>query len=203
MYTEPEMSINNPIGEYNGTIFSILYDQCPNEIYPTSDIDVVTSETEFLEPSPLIIDCIEYQKNARILNSLNTEEICSYEKSSISGSLNNVVISPELKKIKNKSFDLLLNSILSEIYFQLSEYEINVNAKINVEIIKDIEIPEWDEFVISIELPLIDDPKDEKYFTIWKNIGESVEERIALTEVQDKEILEKYGMPIIILEERE
>lgn len=207
MYTVCDMPINDPVME--GTVSTQstpynMYSPCVTENFPAHGIDVVTPIDDFAElpPSKKFIEFVEYVMNARKY-SIGPKETCSFEKPSISSSLNNVVISSEVKRINNKSFDRLLNSILSEIYFQLSEYEINENAKINVEIARDIEIPEWDEFVISIELPSINRLSYEEYFAIWEKIDENIRDRIDLTEVEDKEILEKYGMPIIILEECE
>lgn len=127
----------------------------------------------------------------------------AYEISTISNSLNSISVSPEIKEIKNKYFNRFLNEILSEIYFQLTKFEQKDNVEISVQISRDLEVPDWNEFVITIKLLSMDYISYEKFFDLWKEIDESVRERIYLIRDVDKEVLEKYGKPVIVLEEAE
>lgn len=194
------MSICDPISESSVSPHSTSYNLCSSCATEISQAYIenitVTPKNIFVEPFPFI------SMMHTIRRVLSTAETFDHEKPASPSLLNNFV-SSEIKKINNKSFDKLLNSILSEISFQLTKFEMNKNAKISVEITKDIEIPEWEEFVISIKLPSVNNINYEEYFDLWREIGENVKERVALTEVQDKKILEKYGNPMIILEEPE
>ncbi|PAV13554.1 hypothetical protein ASJ81_03610 [Methanosarcina spelaei] len=116
--------------------------------------------------------------------------------------LNNIIFDSKISQLDNESFDILLDEILSEIFSQLEKFGKIDNIKINACLIKDKEYPDWEEFVISIKLPLTIINYD-KYFDLWRKIGESVKERIDSTEVRDEDILEKYGNPIILLEDPE
>jgi len=141
-----------------------------------------------------LIDLIKTQVNH------NTS---AYESSAISNSLNSISVSPEIKEIKDKYFNRFLNEILSEIYFQLTKFEQRDNVEISVQISRDLEIPDWNEFVITIKLLSMDYINYERFFDLWKEIDESVRERISLIRNVDKEVLEKYGKPVIVLEEAE
>ncbi|WP_440955019.1 hypothetical protein ACSAZK_15890 [Methanosarcina sp. Mfa9] len=132
-----------------------------------------------------------------------TTDAYSPEQPSISSSLYNVKVSPEIRGISNKNFHKFLNEILSEIFFQLTKYGKKDNVEINVELSRDLEIPEWREFVITVKLLEMDSMKDEEFFSLWKEIDGSVRDRISSIKDLDKEVLEKYGKPMIILEKDE
>lgn len=143
------------------------------------------------------------QSMSFIKTSVNYDDIYTYKIPSISNSLNKVIVSQEIKAIKSRDFDKLLNEILSELIFQLIKFEQKDNTEIKVEISRDLEIPDWEEFVISIKLLSMDYMNYEEFFALWKNIDKSIRERICLIKDIDKQTLEKYGKPIIVLEEPE
>ena len=153
--------------------------------------------------------CSEYRANTcskkQDLLSMVTETTDAYspEQFTISNSLYNVKVSPEIRAITNKNFHEFLNEILSEIFFQLTKFEKKDNVEINVELSRDLEISEWREFVITVKLLSFDYMDDEKFFSLWKEIDGSVRDRISSIKDVDKEVLEKYGKPIIILEKDE
>ena len=89
---------------------------------------------------------------------------------------------------------------MSEIYFQLTKLDQKDNVEINVGISKDMEVSDWSEFVITIKLLSMDYISYEKFFDLWKKLDESVRDRVSLMQNMDKEVLEKYGKPIIVLE---
>jgi len=91
----------------------------------------------------------------------------------------------------------------SEIFFQLTKFGKKDNVEINVELSRDLEIPEWREFVITVKLLEMDSINDEEFFSLWKEIDGSVRDRISSIKDLDKEVLEKYGKPMIILEKDE
>jgi len=132
-----------------------------------------------------------------------TTDAYSSEQFSISNSLYKVKVSPEIRGIKNKNFHKFLNEILSEILFQLTKFEKKDNVEINVELSRDLEVPEWREFVIAVKLLSMDYIDDKEFFSLWKEIEGSVRSRISSIKDVDKEVLEKYGKPMIILEEAE
>lgn len=116
--------------------------------------------------------------------------------------INDVTLDSETRLVDNTSFDILLDEILDVIFLQLSKFGKNDNVIINVGMKRDIEYPDWEEFVITIKLPMTILNYD-IYFDLWSKIGESVKERISLTEIQDENIIKKYGNPIILLENPE
>ena len=168
-----------------------------------------TYSTDFTEYSPISFkdEMKEYLLPLKQLISLikpqEDPNTSAYESSTISNSLNSVSVSPEIKEIKNKYFNRFLNEILSEIYFQLTKFEQKDNVEISVQISRDLEVPDWNEFVITIKLLSMDYISYERFFELWKEIDESVRERIYLIRDVDKEVLEKYGKPVIVLEEAE
>lgn len=115
---------------------------------------------------------------------------------------NKFIIDPEIKEIDNDDFLNLLSAILLEISFQLTKFGKN-DAIIKIGFFKDVEIDNWTEFVISIKLPPAIIINYEEHFSLWEEISKKVRDRISLTDVKDKNILEKYGNPIIILEKPE
>jgi len=143
-------------------------------------------------------------KKQDLLNTVTeTTEAYSPEQPAISSSLYNVKVSPEIRGISNKNFHKFLNEILSEIFFQLTKFGKKDNVEINVELSRDLEIPEWREFVITVKLLEMDSINDEEFFSLWKEIDGSVRDRISSIKDLDKEVLEKYGKPMIILEKDE
>ncbi|AKB68576.1 hypothetical protein [Methanosarcina mazei] len=132
-----------------------------------------------------------------------TTDAYSPEQFDVSSSLYNVKMSLEIRAITNKNFHKFLNEILSEIFFQLTKFEKKDNVEISVELSRDLEVPEWREFVITVKLLPMDYMDDEEFFTLWKEIDGSVRDRISSIKDVDKEVLEKYGKPIIILEKDE
>ena len=150
--------------------------------------------------------CGEYHadtcsKKQDLLNTVTeTTDAYSPEQPAISNSLYNVKVSPEIRGISNKNFHKFLNEILSEIFFQLMKYGKKDNVEINVELSRDLEFPEWREFVITVKLLEKDSINDEEFFSLWKEIDGSVRDRISSIKDLDKEVLEKYGKPMIILE---
>jgi hypothetical protein len=153
--------------------------------------------------------CSEYHAStcSREQGSLNmvteTTDVYSPEQFVISNSLYNVKVSPEIRGITNKNFCKFLNEILSVILFQLMKLEKKDNIEINVELSRDLEVPEWREFVITIKLLSMDYMDDKEFFSLWKKIDGSVRDRISSIKDVDKEVLEKYGKLIIILEKDE
>ncbi len=153
--------------------------------------------------------CSEYRTStcSKKQGSLNmvteTTDAYSPEQSTISNSFYNVKVSPEIRAITNKNFHKFLNEILSEIIFQLIKFEKKDNVEINVELSRDLEVPEWREFVITVKLLSMDYMDDKEFFNLWKEIDRSVRSRISSIKDVDKEVLEKYGKPIIILEKNE
>jgi len=143
-------------------------------------------------------------KKQDLLNTV-TESTDAYspEQPSISNSLYNVKVSPEIRGISNKNFHKFLNEILSEIFFQLTKYGKKDNVEINVELSRDLEFPEWREFVITVKLLKMNSINDEEFFSLWKEIDGSIRDRIASIKDLDKEVFEKYGKPMIILEKDE
>jgi hypothetical protein len=132
-----------------------------------------------------------------------TSDAYSPEQFTRFNSLYNVKVSPEIRGIANRNFHKFLNEILSEIFYQLTKFEKKDNVEINVELSRDLEFPEWREFVITVKLLSIDYMDDEEFFSLWKEIDGSVRGRISSIKDVDKEVLEKYGKPIIILEKDE
>ncbi|AKB36523.1 hypothetical protein MSSAC_1933 [Methanosarcina siciliae C2J] len=132
-----------------------------------------------------------------------TTDAYSPEQSAISNSLYNIKMSPEIRAITNKNFHKFLNEILSEIIFQLTKFEKKDNIEINVELSRDLEVPEWREFVITVRLLSMYSMDEEEFFSLWKEIDGRVRDRISSIKDVDKEVLEKYGKPMIILEKDE
>jgi len=153
--------------------------------------------------------CSEYHAStcSREQGSLNmvieTTDAYSPEQFVISNSLYNIKVSPEIRGITNKNFYKFLNEILTVILFQLMKLEKKDNIEINVELSRDLEVPEWREFVITIKLLSMDYMDDKEFFSLWKKIDGSVRDRISSIKDVDKEVLEKYGKLIIILEKDE
>lgn len=132
-----------------------------------------------------------------------TTNAYSPEQSAISSSLYNVKMSPEIRAITNKNFHKFLNEILSEIIFHLTKFKKKDNIEINVELSRDLEVPEWREFVITVRLLSMYSMDEEEFFSLWKEIDGRVRDRISSIKDVDKEVLEKYGKPMIILEKDE
>lgn len=153
--------------------------------------------------------CSEYRastcsKKQDILNKV-TESTDAYspEQFDVSSSLYNVKVSLEIRAITNKNFHKFLNEILSEIFFQLAKFEKKDDIEINVELSRDLEVPEWREFVIAVKSPSVNHIDDEEFFSLWKEIDGRVRDKISSIKDVDKEVLEKYGKPMIILEKDE
>jgi hypothetical protein len=119
---------------------------------------------------------------------------------------NNITISPEIRKynkehfINNTHFDKLLNDILDGIISLLKNYEKSTNININVETVKDIEFPEWEEFKITLKILPNNTTNFEEYYKLWDKIVDKVTDLIHLSAIKDKNILERYGDPLVVFD---
>jgi hypothetical protein len=103
-------------------------------------------------------------------------------------------------EIDNPQFNKLIKVVLSEISSQLFLFEKSDNSEINIDNVNDAEIPSWVTFVIKIKISSIGLSNYEDFFSLERRIRKSVRDKILISNIQDEEILKKYGNPLIYLE---
>ncbi len=106
-------------------------------------------------------------------------------------------VSSEIRELSEKDvhFNKILANTLTEVDFILDKD--GINYRIRVEIEEDIEIPEWKEFLILIQISITN---HKELVQLWRKISENVRNKIESIK-SENEILREYKNFTIILEE--
>ena len=105
-------------------------------------------------------------------------------------------VSSEIQTMaKDQYFNKILMSAFSEIGSFLDKNDFTY--QINVEVEDDIEIPEWNEIVLSIKVPKT---SSDNFYKLWETIEGNVRKKIDSIKVDDASIKEKYKNFVIILD---
>jgi len=108
-------------------------------------------------------------------------------------------ISSEIRELSEKDlhFNKIMANTLTEVDFILDKD--GINYRIRVEIEEDIEVPEWKEFLILIQVSITN---YKELVQLWSKISENVRNKIESIK-SENEILRGYKNFTIILEEIE
>ena len=99
-----------------------------------------------------------------------------------------ILVSPDIKeKIEsNASFNKLLITALTEISSLLDKEIGGIGYIIEVSVVQDYEYPDWRDNVITVKVPISDDPK--YIIKLWKKVSRKVWEKVELIREDAEEI---------------